>query len=72
MENKEVTEDAIQALVFLDFKTFTTKAFDYVDHNKLWKTLQQMGIPDHLTCLLQNLNAGQGRSEEHTSELQSR
>ena len=60
MENKEVTEDAIQALVFLDFKTFTTKAFDYVDHNKLWKTLQQMGIPDHLTCLLQNLNAGQG------------
>ena len=59
MENKEVTEDAIQALVFLDFKTFTTKAFDYVDHNKLWKTLQQMGIPDHLTCLLRNLYVGQ-------------
>ena len=36
-----------------------TKAFDYVDHNKLWKTLQEMGIPDHLTCLLRNLYAGQ-------------
>ena len=30
-----------------------------VDHNKLWKILQEMGIPDHLTCLLRNLNAGQ-------------
>ena len=36
-----------------------TKAFDYVDHNKLWKMLQEMGIPDHLTCLLRNLYAGQ-------------
>ena len=35
------------------------KAFDYVDHNKLWKILKQMGIPDHLTCLLRNLYAGQ-------------
>ena len=35
------------------------KAFDYVDHNKLWKTLEEMGIPDHLTCLLRNLYAGQ-------------
>ena len=35
------------------------KAFDCVDHNKLWKTLQEMGIPDHLTCLLRNLYAGQ-------------
>ena len=31
------------------------KDFDYVDHNKLWKILQEMGIPDHLTCLLRNL-----------------
>ena len=31
------------------------KAFDYVDHNKLWKILKEMGIPDHLTCLLRNL-----------------
>ena len=36
-----------------------TKIFDCVDHNKLWKILQEMGIPDHLTCLLINLYAGQ-------------
>jgi len=36
-----------------------TKAFDYVDHNKLWKILKEMRIPDHLTCLLRNLHAGQ-------------
>ena len=35
------------------------QAFDCVDHNKLWKILQEMGILDHLTCLLRNLNAGQ-------------
>ena len=35
------------------------KAFDCVDHNKLWKLLKEMGIPDHLTCLLRNLYAGQ-------------
>ena len=36
-----------------------TKAFDCVDHNKLWKILEEMGIPDHLTCLLRNLFEGQ-------------
>ena len=40
---------------FIDY----TKAFDYVDHNKLWIILKEMGIPDHLTCLLRNLYAGQ-------------
>ena len=35
------------------------KAFDCVDHNKLWKILKEMGIPDHMTCLLRNLYAGQ-------------
>ena len=40
---------------FIDY----AKAFDCVDHNKLWKSLQEMGIPDHLTCLLRNLYAGQ-------------
>ena len=40
---------------FIDY----TKAFDCVDHSKLWKILQEMGIPDHLTCLLRNLYAGQ-------------
>ena len=40
---------------FIDY----AKAVDCVDHNKLWKILQEMGIPDHLTCLLKNLDAGQ-------------
>ena len=40
---------------FIDY----AKAFDCVDHNQLWKILKEMGIPDHLTCLLQNLYAGQ-------------
>ena len=40
---------------FIDY----AKAFDCVDHNKLWKTLKETGIPDHLTCLLRNLHAGQ-------------
>ena len=40
---------------FIDY----AKAFDCVHHNKLWKILQEMGIPDHLTCLLRNLYAGQ-------------
>ena len=35
------------------------KVFNSVDHNKLWKILQEMGIPDHITCLLRNLYAGQ-------------
>ena len=41
------------------FKIDYAKAFDCVDHNKLWKVLQEVGIPDHLTCLLRNLHAGQ-------------
>ena len=40
---------------FIDY----AKAFDCVEHNKLWRILQEMGIPDHLTCLLRNLYAGQ-------------
>ena len=39
---------------FIDY----AKAFDSVDHNQLWKILKEMGIPDHLTCLLRNLYAG--------------
>ena len=42
-------------LCFIDY----AKAFDCVDHNKLWKLLKEMGIPDYLTCLLRNLYAGQ-------------
>ena len=47
------------------------KAFDCVDHNKLWKILKEMGIPDHLTCLLRNLYAdreGTVRTEHETTE----
>ena len=43
---------------FIDY----AKAFDRVDHNKLWKILKELGIPDHLTCLLRNLYAGQEAS----------
>ena len=40
---------------FIDY----AKAFDYVDHNKLWEILKETGIPDHLICLLRNLYSGQ-------------
>ena len=40
---------------FIDY----AKAFDCVNHNKLWKIVKELGIPDHLTCLLRNLYAGQ-------------
>ena len=46
---------------FIDY----AKAFDCVDHNKLWKILQQMGITDHLSCLLRNLYAGQEETESN-------
>ena len=52
---------------FIDY----TKAFNCADHNKLWKILQEMGIPDHLTCLLRNLYAGQEatvRTEQGTAD----
>ena len=44
-------ESSRKNFCFIDY----AKAFDCVDHNKLWKILQEMGIPDHLTCLLTNL-----------------
>ena len=44
---------------FIDY----AKAFDCVDHNKLWKILQEIGLPDHLTCLWRNLYAGQEATE---------
>ena len=47
-----------QKNIYLCF-TDSAKASDYADHNKLWKILQEMGISDHLTCLLRNLYAGQ-------------
>ena len=52
---------------FIDY----AKAFDCVDHNKLWKILKEMGIPDHLTCLLRNLYAGQKQQLELDMEQQT-
>ena len=55
-----ITEKAreFQKKVYFCFIDYV-KAFDCVDHNKLWKILKEMGTPDHLTCLLRNLYAGQ-------------
>ena len=50
--------------MFIDY----TKAFDCVDHNKLWKILNEMGIPDYLTCLLRNLYAAQKQQLEMNVE----
>ena len=52
---------------FIDY----TKTFDDVDHNKLWKILKELGIPDHLTCLLGNLYAGQEQHLELDIEQQT-
>ena len=52
-ESKRVPEKHL--LLLYDY----AKAFDCVDHNKLWKILKEMGIPDHLTCFMRNLYAGQ-------------
>ena len=52
---------------FIDY----AKAFDCMDHNKLWKILQEMGIPDHLTCLLRNLYAGQEATVKMDMEQQT-
>ena len=52
---------------FIDY----AKALDCVDHNKLWKILQEKGIPDHLTCLLRNVYAGQKQRLELDMEQQT-
>ena len=52
---------------FIDY----AKAFDSVDHNKLWKILQEMGMPDHLTCLLRKLYACQKQQLELDMEQQT-
>ena len=58
-------ENSRKNICFTDY----TKAFECVDHNKLWKILKEMGLPDHLTCLLQNLYAGQEAAEPETEQL---
>ena len=54
-------------ICFIDY----AKASDCVDHNKLWKILQEMGIPDHLTCLLRNLYAVRKQQLELDTEQQT-
>ena len=51
------TRELLKNIYFCFFDL--SKAFDFLDHNKLWEILQENGIPDHLTCLLTNLYAGQ-------------
>ena len=51
----EKARESQKNICFID----SAKVFDFMDHNKLWKILQEMGIPDHLTCRLRNLYAGQ-------------
>ena len=53
-----IAKQNIQKNIYFCFIDYA-KDFDYVDHNKLWKILKEMGIPDHLTCLLRNLYVGQ-------------
>ena len=53
-KSKKIPEKNIY-FCFIDY----TKAFNCLNHNKLWKILKEMGIPDHLTCLLRSLYAGQ-------------
>ena len=53
--------------LFIDY----AKAFDCVDHNQLWKILEEMGIPDHLTCLLRNLYACQEATVKPDMEQQT-
>ena len=65
MQSKEVSKEKAREsqkntnFCFIDY----AKAFDCVDHNKLWKILQEMGITDHPTCVLRNLIAGQEATE---------
>ena len=49
-----ITQESSRKNIYICFIDYA-KAFDCVDHNKLWKVLKEMGIPDHLTCLLRNL-----------------
>ena len=56
-ESSQKTSISALLTMWIDYVIHT--AFDYVDHNKLWKILKEMGIPDYLTCLLGNIYAGQ-------------
>ena len=59
LEKAEESRDQIANIHWIIKKSKSAKTFDCVDHNKLWEILREMGIPDHLTCLLRNLYAHQ-------------
>ena len=60
-------QEVLLYFCFIDY----AKAFDCVHHNKLWKILQEMGLPDHLICLLRNVYAGQKQQLELDMEQQT-
>ena len=57
-------EREFQKNIYFCFTDYA-KAFDSMDHKKLWKTLQELGVPDHLTCLLRNLYSDQKEAEPY-------
>ena len=57
-------EREFQKNIYFCFNDYA-KAFDSMDHKKLWKTLQELGVPDHLTCLLRNLYSDQKEAEPY-------
>ena len=63
-------QEEFQKKIYL-WRTDYAKAFDCVNHNKLWKILKEMEIPDHLTCLLRNLYAGQEATVQLDMEKQT-
>ena len=68
LKKQESSRKTSTPALFIDY----AKAFDFVDHNKLWKIFQEMGIPDYHTCLLRNLYAGQDatvRTEHGTMKI---
>ena len=68
MEKARKKEKEFYKNIYFCFINYA-KAFDCIDHNKLWKILKEMGIPDHLTCLLRNLYAGQEATVRNGHEL---
>ena len=59
----------LQKNIYFCFTDYA-KAFDCVDHKKLWKILKEMGIPEHLTCLLKNLYAGQEAMQQSELDME--
>ena len=65
--NLYIQRKTCEHICFIDY----AKTFDYVDHNKLWKILKEMGIPDHLICLLRNVYAVRKQQLELDMEQQT-